>query len=118
VGGFVVAAATTALNITPSPAAFPSIPPPYSPMPIVTVTITNTSGVTVSSIVVHPVGVYSVPSSTCTTLMSGQSCVADVQFCPSSAGHYLDALLVTGQNAVTELPIQDSIILDGTATAT
>ncbi len=86
-------------------------------MPIVPVTVTNTGGVAVSSIVVHPVGVYSIPSSTCTTtLMPGQSCGAQVQFCPSSPGHYLDALVVTGKDAVTGAPLQLSITLDGTAT--
>lgn len=121
VGGFVVAATTVtttaSLNVTPSTAGFPSTPPPYSPMPIVPVTITNTGGVAISSIVVHPVGVYSIPSNTCTaTLMPGQSCSAEVQFCPSSPGHYVDMLLVTGQDVVTESPIQVSITLDGTAT--
>jgi len=118
VGGFVVAAATIAsLNITPSTANFPSTPPPYWPMPIVPVTITNTSGDAVSSIVVNPVGVYSIPSNTCTsTLMPGQSCSAQVQFCPSSSGNYVDTLLVTGQDVVTGSPLQASITLDGTAT--
>ena len=84
-------------------------------MPIVRVTITNTGGVAVRSIVVSPVGVYSVPLSTCTTLMPGQSCVANVQFCPTSPNHYLDTLLVTGQDAVTGSPLHASITLDGTA---
>jgi predicted lipoprotein with Yx(FWY)xxD motif len=118
VGGFVVAAATTAsLNITPSPATFPSTPPPYSPMPIVSVTINDTSGHAISSIVVNPVGVYSVPSSTCTTtLMPGQSCTAQVQFCPSSPGNYVNTLVVTGRDVVTGSPLEASITLDGTAT--
>jgi hypothetical protein len=86
-------------------------------MPIVNVTITNTGGVAVSSIVVHPVGVYSVPSNTCTTtLMPRQSCGAQVQFCPSSPGHDVDTLLVTGRAAVTGSPVQSSITLDGIAT--
>ena len=86
-------------------------------MPIVPVTITNTGGVAVSSIVVHPVGVYSVPSNTCTTtLMPGQSCGAQVQFCPTSPGHYLNTLVVTGKDAVTGSPLQVSITLDGIAT--
>jgi hypothetical protein len=86
-------------------------------MPIVPVTITNTGGVAVSSIVVHQVGVYSIPSNTCTkTLMPGQSCGAQVQFCPTWPGHYLDTLQVTGEDAVTGSPLQASITLDGTAT--
>jgi hypothetical protein len=105
------------LRITPSAGQFPSTPPPYWPMPIVPVTVTNTGGVAVSSIVVHPVGVYSVPSNTCTTtLMPGQSCGAQVQFCPTSPGHYLNALVVTGRDVVTGAPLQLSITLDGTAT--
>jgi hypothetical protein len=107
---------TAGLQVSPSTAGFPSTPPPYWPMPIVHVTVTNTGTDTVSAVVVHPVGVYSVPSNTCTTLAPGQSCGADVQFCPSSAGHYLNTLQVTGQDAVTGLPVQASATLDGTAT--
>lgn len=85
-------------------------------MPIVHVAVTNTGGATISSLVVHPVGVYSVPSSTCTTLAPGQSCSADVQFCPTSPGAYVDTLTVTGENAATQAPLQATITLDGTAT--
>jgi hypothetical protein len=85
-------------------------------MPKVNVTVTNTGSDTVSSVVVHPVGVYSVPSNNCTALAPGQSCGADVQFCPSSPGHYVNTLLVTGQDAVTGSSIQFSSTLDGTAT--
>jgi hypothetical protein len=109
-------ARTASLQINPATARFPATPPPYWPMPIVPVTIINTGGVGVRSIVVHPVGVYSIPSSTCTTLMPGQSCVAEVQFCPTSPNHYLDALIVTGQDMVTGSPLRASITLDGTAT--
>jgi hypothetical protein len=109
-------ATTASLQIEPSMAKFPSTPPPYWPMPIVLVTITNTGSVAARSVVVHPVGVYSVPSSTCATLTPGQSCVAKVQFCPTSPNHYLDTLMVTGQNAVTGSPLHASIALDGTAT--
>jgi hypothetical protein len=109
-------ATTASLQIEPSMAKFPSTPPPYWPMPIVLVTITNTGSVAARSVVVHPVGVYSVPSSTCATLAPGQSCVAKVQFCPTSPNHYLDTLMVTGQTAVTGSPLRASIALDGTAT--
>ena len=85
-------------------------------MPIVHVTVTNTGATTVSSVVVHPVGVYSIPSSSCATLAPGQSCGADVQFCPTSPGSYVNTLLVTGLNAVTGAPLQFTITLDGTAT--
>jgi hypothetical protein len=103
-------------KISPSTARFPSTPPPYSPMPIVNVTITNTGGATARSVVVHPVGVYSVPSSTCSTLLAGQSCVAEVQFCPTSPNHYLNTLMVTGEDAATGSTVRASIPLDGTAT--
>jgi len=120
VGGFVAAAVTaasTGLSITPTPANFPSTPPPYSPMPIVPVTITNTGTHAVSSIVVNPVGVYSIPSNTCsTTLMPGQSCTAQVQFCPSSPGSYVNTLVVTGQDVVTATSLEATATLNGTAT--
>lgn len=108
--------ATAILRAVPYTATFPETPPPYWPMPIVRVTVTNTGGVTVRSIVVHPVGVYSVPSSTCTTLKPGQSCVAEVQFCPSSSGHYVNTLMITGQDALSGSPLHASITLDGRAT--
>jgi hypothetical protein len=84
-------------------------------MPIVPVTVTNSGGVAIRAIVVHPVGVYSVPSSSCTELMPGQSCVAKVQFCPRSPGQYLNTLVITGTDA-TGTPMQTSITLHGTAT--
>ena len=108
--------ATASLQVQPSQANFPSTPPPYWPMPIVPVTVTNTGGVAIRYVVVHPVGVYSVPSSTCGTLMPGQSCVAKVQFCPSSPNHYLNTLTVTGEDAVTGSAVHASITLNGTAT--
>jgi hypothetical protein len=107
---------TASLTITPSPAKFPSTPPPYWPMPIVPVTVTNTGTATISSIVVHPVGVYSVPSNTCATLAPGQHCIANIQFCPTSPNHYLDTLSVTGKNTANGAPVHASITLDGTAT--
>ncbi|HVM63533.1 MAG TPA: hypothetical protein VMU14_01640 [Acidimicrobiales bacterium] len=79
-------------------------------------TITNTGRVMVHSVVVHPVGVYSVPSSTCTTLMPAQSCIAEVQFCPTSQGHYVNTLLVTAEDADRGTALRTTITLDGTAT--
>ncbi len=111
-----ITVAAAGVQIKPSTATFPSTPPPYWPMPIVTITITNSGGVAVRSIVVHPVGVYSVPSSSCTTLTPGRSCVAEVQFCPTSPSHYLNTLLVTGQDSVTGAPLRATITLDGVAT--
>ena len=112
-------AAPASLSVRPSPATFPSTPPPYSPMPIVQVTVTNTGGRAARSLAVNGVGVYSVPSNACATvgaLSPGQSCVADVQFCPTSPGHYLNTLVVTGQDAVSGSPLQTATTLDGTAT--
>jgi archaellum component FlaF (FlaF/FlaG flagellin family) len=85
-------------------------------MPTVVVTITNAGQVTIKSIDVHPVGVYSVPSNTCTNLSPGHSCTATVQFCPTAPNHYVNSLVVTGVNASTGSTIQASIRLDGTAT--
>lgn len=85
-------------------------------MPIVHVTVTNTGGVAVDSVVVHPVGVYSVPSNTCASLAPGQSCGADVQFCPTAPGQYQNTLVVTGQDAATGKALQETISLAGTAT--
>ena len=108
--------ATARLHVSPSPAKFPSTPPPYWPMPIVKVTITNTGNATVKSIIVHPVSVYSVPSTTCTTLHPGQHCVARIQFCPTSPNHYVDTLTITGKNARTGSGVRARITLEGTAT--
>jgi hypothetical protein len=85
-------------------------------MPIVKVTITNNGHARVRSIVVHPIGVYSVPSTSCTTLAPGQHCVARVQFCPTHPGHYVNTLAVTGKNAATGAPVRASVTLNGTAT--
>jgi hypothetical protein len=85
-------------------------------MPIDRVTITNSGQVTVTSIVVHPVGVYSVPSTNCSTLAPGHSCVAEVQFCPTSPHHYVNTLLVTGKRLASGTPVQSDVTLDGTAT--
>jgi len=106
------------LSTNPSTAVFPTTPPPYSPMPIVPVTVTNTGGHAADAIVVSGVGVYSVPQNTCitATLNPGQSCVADIQFCPSSPNTYDNQLVVTGKDAVTGAPLQATTQLDGVAT--
>jgi hypothetical protein len=56
-----------------------------------------------------------VPSSTCATLLPGQSCHAQVQFCPTSKGLYLNTLVVTGDTADGSALHFDST-LHGTAT--
>jgi hypothetical protein len=114
------------LQVTPSPADFPTIGPPYNPMPIVQVTIKNTGGNTVHSLVVNGVGVYSVPNlgegNNCFdapangALASGQSCVVDIQFCPTTSGTYDNTLMVTGQDAGTGASVQGSTLLHGIAT--
>jgi len=109
-------AVVASMQISPATANFPSTPPPYWPMPIVHVTVTNTGATAISSVVVHPIGVYSIPSSSCGTLAPGQSCTADVQFCPNSPGSYDNTLTVTGQNAATRSPVQATIGLEGIAT--
>ncbi len=109
-------APVASLRIRPAPVKFPTTPPPYSPMPIVKVTITNNGQAKVRSIAVHPISVYSVPSNSCTTLAPGHHCVASIQFCPTSPGHYVDALVVTGKNARTGARVRASVTLNGTAT--
>jgi hypothetical protein len=109
------ATATASLRLSPSPANFPTTPPPYWPMPIVKVTVTNTGNTTIKAIVVHPVGVYSIPSNTCTTLKPRQRCFASVQFCPTSPGRYVDTLALTGKNAKTGKPVSARVGLSGTA---
>lgn len=106
------------LSISPSTTNFPSTYPPYSYMPNETVTITNTGGHSAQSIVVNGVGVYSVPSNTCNgvTLAHGQSCTADLQFCPSSPNTYDSQLMVTGTDSVTGAALQATSMLDGQAT--
>lgn len=109
------------LSVSPSPAAIfqnsvgVGVPPVF-PMPEVTVTVTNTGGHTATNIVVHPVSVYSVPSSTCSTLAPGQSCTAIVQFCPTSVNSYDFALSVTGQDSTTGAPLTAGTMLMGNAT--
>jgi len=100
----------------PSPATFANSSQALGfNMPQVVVTVTNTGGHTAQSIVVHPVNVYSVPNSNCSTLAPGQSCTASIQFCPNAQGQYDYALSVTGQDAVTGSPISAGTMLEGTA---
>jgi hypothetical protein len=85
-------------------------------MPNVQVTVTNTGGHTAGSVVVHPVGVYSVPISSCSSLAPGQSCTANIQFCPTSQGTYDDQLSVTGQDLTTGAALAVVTNLHGLAT--
>ncbi|HEY6319667.1 MAG TPA: hypothetical protein VI462_17480 [Acidimicrobiia bacterium] len=85
-------------------------------MPQDTITVTNTGGHTATNVVVNGVGVYSVPSSTCSTLAPGASCQAHVQFCPSSPGTYNNTLRVSGTDASTGAPIEGTTQLVGSAT--
>lgn len=110
--------APASLSMSPATASFPTLPPPYSPMPIIPVTVTNTGGHTADSVTVAGVGAYSVPGNGCSdaTLAPGQSCVAPIQFCPGSAGPYLNTLTATGRDAVTGATLQATSALDGYAT--
>ena len=106
------------LSVMPSPATFANSSQALGfNMPQVVVTVTNTGGHTAQSIVVHPINVYSVPQSNCSTLAPGQSCTASVQFCPGAQGQYNFQLSVTGQDAVTGAPISGGTMLEGTAVA-
>jgi len=104
------------LSVSPNPAGYAPLPPPYNPMPKDTITVTNTGGHTAINVVVNGVGVYSVPSSSCTTLAPGASCQAQIQFCPSSPGTYNNTLTVTGTDASTGGPIEGTTQLVGSAT--
>lgn len=110
--------APASLSMSPATANFPTLPPPYSPMPIIPVTVTNTGGHTANSVTVTGVGVYSVPTNGCmsATLAPGQSCVADIQFCPGAPGPYMATLTVTGRDAVTGSMLDATSALDGNAT--
>jgi hypothetical protein len=111
--------APASLTVGPSLVTFPNsvgtgLPPSY-PMPTMPVIVTNNGGHTAVSVSVHGVEVYSVPSSTCTTLAPGQSCMATIQFCPTTAGPDTQTLIVTGQDAVTGAHLQVTTTLTGTA---
>jgi len=102
----------------PSPATFANSSQAQGfNMPQVVVTVTNTGGHTAQGIVVHPINVYSVPISNCSTLAPGQSCTASVQFCPGAQGQYNFNLSVTGQDAATGAPLSGGTLLEGTAVA-
>jgi len=114
------------LAVSPSPVSFPTTPPPYNPMPIVQVTVTNSGGQPIRALVVNGIGVYSVPNlgepnncfnaPTLAALAPGQSCVVDIMFCPTAPGSYQDQLVVTGQDATSGTPVQAMTMLNGTAT--
>jgi len=104
------------LSVGPNPAGFPTLGPPYNPMPKDTVTVTNTGGHTAIDVMVNGVGVYSVPSSNCSTLAPGASCQAQIQFCPSTSGTYDNTLTVTGTDATTGASLQGTTQLMGNAT--
>lgn len=114
--------APASLTVGPSPVTFQTVAPPYSWMPQVPVTITNTGGRALNALVINGVGVYSVPTDGCKNsptpdaLAAGKSCVVFIQFCPSAAGPYNDSFVVTAQDATSGAPLQASTMLTGTAT--
>ena len=83
-------------------------------MPTLKVTVVNNGSTAMNSVVVNPVGVYSVPSSSCGSLQPGQSCSASIQFCPTSPGKYPATLTVSGVSSKGKY-VQVSIALYGTA---
>jgi len=123
VGGLIAAGCVTppppapaSLAGSPNPAGYAPLPPPYNPMPQDLITVTNTGGHTATNVVVHGVGVYSVPSSTCSALAPGATCQAEIQFCPTTSGNYNTTLTVTGTDASTGAPIESTTQLVGSAT--
>lgn len=84
-------------------------------MPDVPITVTNSGPDSVNNVTVHGVGVYSVPSSSCATLASGQSCTATIQFCPSTSGTYTNELVVTATDSSTNASLQATTTLQGSA---
>jgi len=104
------------LSVSPNPAGYAPLPPPYNPMPQDLITVTNTGGHTATNVLVHGVGVYSVPSSTCSTLAPGATCQAEIQFCPSTSGTYNTTLTVTGTDTSTGASIEGTTQLVGSAT--
>lgn len=98
---------------------FPSVSgPTWSPMPVLPVTVTSTGDHIANNVVVHGVGVYSVPSTTCSSLAPGQACTANIQFCPSATGSYPATLVVTGNDAVTGAALQGTTQLSGQGNST
>jgi hypothetical protein len=102
------------LRLSPRAEYFPEVPSPYEPMPTLKVTVVNNGSTAMSSVVVNPVGVYSVPSSTCGSLQPGQSCSAMIQFCPTAPGSYPATLTVSGVSS-TGKRVHVSLALHGTA---
>jgi len=96
------------------------------PMPTQEVTVTNTGGRSARSLAASPVGVYSLPQpsapnpcqgpGSAATLAPGQSCVIDVQFCPTSAGQDDKTLVVTGVDATSGAGLLAGVNLNGNAT--
>ena len=102
------------LRLSPRAEYFPNVPSPYEPMPTLKVTVVNNGSTAMNSVVVNPVGVYSVPSSSCGSLQPGQSCSALIQFCPTSPGNYPATLTVSGVSS-TGKRVHVSIALHGAA---
>jgi hypothetical protein len=102
------------LRLSPRAEYFPTVPSPYEPMPTLKVTVVNSGSTAMNSVVVNPVGVYSVPSSNCGRLLPGQSCSAVIQFCPTAPGSYPATLTVSGVSE-TGKHVHVSIPLHGAA---
>jgi hypothetical protein len=116
-------AAPARLSVVPSVLSFTA--PAGGAMPTLTVTVTNTGGRSARSLAASPVDVYSLPQpagNPCQgpgasgTLAPGQSCVIDVQFCPSVVGPDNQTLVVTGVDATSGGGLLAGVTLNGTAT--
>jgi len=105
------------LSNSPTVANFPSSPSPFGYMPNIQITVTNTGTHPVDNLHGQPIGVFSIPSQTCTsTLGTGQSCSYSVQFCPGAVGPYSDPFVVSGDDAVTGTPVSATTQLSGIGT--
>jgi hypothetical protein len=112
------------LSANPSQLTFTAVHSSF--MPTLRVTVTNTGGRSVQGLSALPAGVYSLPSTgapnpcqgsgALPVLAPGQSCVVDVQFCPTTIGPDSKTLVVSGQDATSGSPVQVTVALNGTAT--
>jgi hypothetical protein len=86
-------------------------------MPIITVTVTNTGGQTVTlASETSSNGIFSMPANTCSSasLAPGQSCGINLQYCPNAPGTSTSTLTVAGTTGT--LPVSVTASVTGTAT--
>jgi hypothetical protein len=102
-------------NLSVNPSTWTINAPPAGFMPTLDVTVTNTGGHAAQFFPVSGVGVYSIPSNSCTSLGPNQSCHIHVQFCPAIAGTFNNTLTIDGQDATTGTPLHAAVTLNGTS---